>query len=85
MCHITGGGLYDNLNRVIKNKKYEINVDFDNLPLWCKYIQGKGNISNDEMINVFNCGFGFLLIVNNDVEDELTSLTYDYEIVCKIL
>ena len=30
MCHITGGGLYDNLNRVIKNKEYEINVDFNN-------------------------------------------------------
>ena len=85
MCHITGGGLYDNLNRVIKNKEYEINVDFNNLPLWCKYIQEKGNISNDEMLNVFNCGFGFLLIVNNDVEEELTSLTYDYEIIGKIL
>jgi phosphoribosylamine--glycine ligase/phosphoribosylaminoimidazole synthetase len=85
MCHITGGGLYDNLNRVIKNKEYDIHVDFDNLPLWCKYLKEKGNISNGEMLNVFNCGYGFLLIVDNDLEDELTSLTFEYEIVGKIL
>ena len=85
MCHITGGGLHDNLKRVTKNKNYQIKEDFGNLPNWCKYLKEKGNITNKEMLNVFNCGYGFILIVSPEIENELDSLPFDFKIIGKIL
>ena len=53
MCHITGGGLIENLNRVIPSS---LQIDFDNeelnklYPSWCKIIQTYGQVSYSEMI-----------------------------------
>lgn len=85
MCHITGGGLYENLNRVVKDKSYKIDINFDNLPNWSKYLKNKCNIDNDELLKVFNCGFGFILIADKCILDSLYKYKYEYEIVGKIL
>ena len=64
-ANITGGGLADNISRVIpKNLCAEINLN-EIKPLkifnWLK----KNKISDREMLKTFNCGVGFCLIVNS--------------------
>ena len=63
-ANITGGGLADNIKRVIPNnlvadidlKKIKVSKIFN----WLK----KNNISDKEMLKTFNCGVGFCLIIN---------------------
>jgi phosphoribosylamine--glycine ligase/phosphoribosylformylglycinamidine cyclo-ligase len=66
MAHITGGGLKENISRVIPDN-LTLNLDYDkikrNLPEWCVYIMENTDISFDEMLSVFNCGIGYVLIV----------------------
>ncbi len=62
-AHITGGGIKDNLERIMPDnvcakidlKKIKIKKVFS----WLK----KNNISENEMLKTFNCGVGFILIV----------------------
>ena len=63
-ANITGGGLVDNISRVVPNRLCaDINLDKIK-PLkiftWLK----KNNINDKEMIKTFNCGVGFCLIIN---------------------
>ncbi len=64
-ANITGGGLVDNIKRIVPDKLCaEINLKKIN-PLkifnWLK----KYNISDKEMLKTFNCGVGFCLIINS--------------------
>ena len=87
MCHITGGGIHDNLKRIIKNNNYDLDKDILKkiYPDWCKKIQTLGNITDDEMYNVYNCGFGFLLIVNKNILNKLNILSFNTYVVGKVL
>ena len=63
-ANITGGGLNDNLKRIIPDKLCAY-IDLDKVrPLkifkWLK----KNNIPDHEMLKTFNCGIGFCLIIN---------------------
>jgi phosphoribosylformylglycinamidine cyclo-ligase len=63
-ANITGGGLTDNIKRVIPNKLCA-NIDLTKIKTlkifsWLK----QKNISNGEMLKTFNCGVGFCLIIN---------------------
>ncbi|HLY30922.1 MAG TPA: phosphoribosylformylglycinamidine cyclo-ligase [Ktedonobacterales bacterium] len=62
MAHITGGGLVDNLPRVLPDG-LAITLDaatWEILPIF-RLIQRQGNVSWDEMMRVFNLGLGFVL------------------------
>jgi len=63
-ANITGGGLADNIKRIIPEKLCaEINLDkIKTLKIfnWLK----KNEISDQEMLRTFNCGVGFCLIIN---------------------
>ena len=62
-ANITGGGLYDNLSRVIpKGKTAEINLNSIKTLKIFKWIK-KAGVSEKEMLKTFNCGIGFCLIV----------------------
>lgn len=63
MCHITGGGLTENLKRIIPSELHLPSVETVVLPDWCKWLQQHGNISIDEMKKVFNCGIGFIVFI----------------------
>jgi len=63
-ANITGGGLSDNIKRIIPNKLFA-DIDLDqiktlNIFKWLK----KNGISEKEMLRTFNCGVGFCLIIN---------------------
>ena len=66
MAHITGGGLQANTARVIPD---HLVAEWDLPPISgiFKTIQECGDVSDDEMRRVFNCGIGFTLIVKNDL------------------
>lgn len=66
MAHITGGGLQANTARVIPD---HLVAEWDLPPISgiFKTIQECGDVSDDEMRRVFNCGIGFTLIVKNDI------------------
>ncbi len=62
--NITGGGLADNIKRVIPEKLVaEIDLTKINPSKIFKWLK-KNNISDKEMLKTFNCGVGFCLIVN---------------------
>lgn len=77
--HITGGGIIGNTKRVVPNE-YKIKIDWNSwevLPIF-KLIQEAGNISDDEMRNVFNLGIGLIAIVDKNDVDKV--LNYSKEI-----
>ena len=78
MAHITGGGLPENLPRCLP-KGLTVDVDYGawDVPEMFETIQLAGNISDDEMRNVFNLGIGFCLVVPAEVAENTQSLISD--------
>ena len=63
-ANITGGGLEDNIRRIIPDKLVaEINLDKVKTLKIFKWLK-KNDISDTEMLKTFNCGIGFCLIIN---------------------
>jgi len=67
MAHITGGGLVDNIPRVLP-RGLAVRVDSKSwsVPPVFKLIQDKGNVARSEMFRVFNMGIGMALICAPD-------------------
>ena len=62
-AHITGGGIKDNLARVLpKGKCAKINLDKIKIGKVFSWLK-KNKISENEMLKTFNCGVGFILII----------------------
>ena len=72
MAHITGGGLPENLPRCLP-EGITVDIDYDSWerPEIFKNIAKHGNVSEEEMRNVFNLGIGFCLVVPPDVVDDV--------------
>lgn len=66
MAHITGGGLIDNLPRVLGECDAVIDLDSWNRPALFRYLCDAGNIEVDEAHRAFNMGIGLVLIVDPD-------------------
>lgn len=64
MAHITGGGIPENLPRCL-GKNQSIHVDFTSwvIPPIFQWIAQTGQVSPESMVNTFNMGIGFVLIV----------------------
>ncbi len=63
MAHITGGGLADNLARILPpGLKGEIELSSWDIPPVFSLIQQYGSIHRDEMFRTFNMGIGFLMV-----------------------
>lgn len=63
-CNITGGGITENLPRILpKNIAAEINLNEIKTLSIFKFLK-KNDISDSEMLKTFNCGVGFCLIIN---------------------
>tara|TARA_B100001540_G_scaffold305040_1_gene315464 strand:- start:2945 stop:3871 length:927 start_codon:yes stop_codon:yes gene_type:complete len=66
-AHITGGGIKDNLIRIIPNGKCaKINLETIKVKKVFKWLK-KNNISENEMIKTFNCGVGFIVIIKKKI------------------
>jgi len=78
MAHITGGGLPENLPRCLP-EHLTVDVDWSSWerPELFNKIQKAGDIAEEEMRNVFNCGIGFCLVVPEEVAKNAESLIAD--------
>lgn len=66
MSHITGGGLTENLPRSYTNYyKAQINNNSWKMPSIFEWIMEKANLNIEEMYRTFNCGIGFVVIVDS--------------------
>ncbi len=72
IAHITGGGLIDNLPRVLPDK-YKAVIDtksWNRLPIF-KLIENTGLVDRKEMFRTFNCGIGMVLIAQKSSSDKI--------------
>ncbi|MFT6373143.1 MAG: phosphoribosylformylglycinamidine cyclo-ligase [Gammaproteobacteria bacterium] len=66
MAHITGGGLTENIPRVLPDHlSAKINCSSWTIPPVFEWLQQAGNIETSEMHRTFNCGVGMVLVVDN--------------------
>lgn len=73
-AHITGGGVVENLPRVMP-KRLGVNVITSwRVPEIFKWLKKEGDIDRDEMLRTFNCGVGFIIIVAQKNVDEMFKL-----------
>ena len=77
MAHITGGGLVDNVPRVLpENTQAVLHRDSWQMPELFRWLQMKGGVADAEMVRVFNCGIGMVVIVAPEQADAaIKSLT----------
>ena len=65
MAHITGGGLVDNVPRMLKdNLSARIDKSAWPMPPLFDWLQQHGNVADAEMHRVFNCGIGMVIVVD---------------------
>ena len=70
MAHITGGGITENVPRVLpENTVAQIDAKAWELPKLFQWLQQAGNVEAQEMYRTFNCGIGMVVIVAKDDAD----------------
>ncbi len=86
LAHITGGGLLENIPRVLPaNLHAHIDADSWPLPRLMAFLQAQGHIEPEELARTFNCGIGMAVVVAAADADAVTaSLTAAGETVFRI-
>lgn len=65
ISHITGGGLFENIPRVLPDTvKVEIDCAAWELPPVFKWLMEQGNVAPEEMARTFNCGLGMVIAID---------------------
>ncbi len=86
MAHITGGGLIDNVPRVLPEG---LAAEFDSqawtVPPIFNLIQKKGNVDRDEMYHVFNMGIGMAVICLNSDVDHFTKTLPEARVIGEVV
>ncbi|MCA0906743.1 phosphoribosylformylglycinamidine cyclo-ligase [Ruegeria marisrubri] len=78
LAHITGGGLTENLPRVLpQGLGAQIDLDSWQLPPVFGWMAKTGSIVESEMLKTFNCGIGLIVVCAADKADELSALLAD--------
>ncbi|WP_186134048.1 phosphoribosylformylglycinamidine cyclo-ligase [Burkholderia gladioli] len=86
MAHITGGGLVENIPRVLRDGlTAELDQSAWTLPPLFQWLQEHGGVADAEMHRVFNCGIGMAVIVSAaDADAAVAELSAAGEQVWKI-
>jgi phosphoribosylformylglycinamidine cyclo-ligase len=86
LAHITGGGLIENVPRILPEQVVaEIQQQSWEMPRLFRWLQQTGNIALDEMYRTFNCGIGMVLIVaEEEVAQAIQFLTDQGETVFRL-
>jgi phosphoribosylformylglycinamidine cyclo-ligase len=90
MAHITGGGLSENIIRVVpETLGLDIDASTLALPPVFEWLQREGGVADAEMWRTFNCGIGFVLVVAPDaagtVEAELSALQLSHRRIGQVV
>lgn len=86
MAHITGGGLTENVPRILPEGTQAVldSKSWEMPPLF-QWLQQTGHVATDEMHRVFNCGIGMVVVVSaNDMEKTMAILKEHGETVFNI-
>ena len=71
LAHITGGGLIENLPRVLPDGCVaEIDAAAWSMPQVFAWLQGEGGLAPHELARTFNCGIGMMAVVGEDLAGE---------------
>ncbi|MEI7531572.1 MAG: phosphoribosylformylglycinamidine cyclo-ligase [Betaproteobacteria bacterium] len=74
MAHITGGGLVENIPRVLPDSTQAVlKRDAWKMPHLFQWLQKQGQVADDEMHRVFNCGIGLVLVVSPELTKAIIS------------
>lgn len=86
MAHITGGGLYENIPRILPDDlAAHIDVSTWNLPPLFRWLLNIGRLDVHDMARTLNCGIGLVIVCAEDYADDLMSvLAVEGETVYKI-
>jgi phosphoribosylformylglycinamidine cyclo-ligase len=75
IAHITGGGLLENLPRVLPDyTRADVDSDAWQRPAIFDWLQDNGNIDSREMLRTFNCGIGMVVCVPAEQADKANEL-----------
>ena len=75
LAHITGGGLTENLPRVLpEDMGATIDLDTWTLPAVFAWMRELGGMNDAEMLKTFNCGIGMILVVSANEAEALEAL-----------
>ncbi|WP_261844728.1 phosphoribosylformylglycinamidine cyclo-ligase [Aliamphritea ceti] len=78
LSHITGGGLLENIPRVLpESAKAVIDTQSWVMPEVFRWIQQLGNVENREMYRTLNCGVGMVVVVPADKADATLQILQD--------
>lgn len=72
MVHVTGGGFYDNIPRIMP-RQVVAKIDFGSWeisPVF-EWLKTQGGLSWPEMMQIFNCGIGYILVVKKDQAEDV--------------
>ena len=73
LAHITGGGLTENIPRVLPDGTgVQIDLDSWDLPPVFQWLAATGGMQSSELLKTFNCGIGMVLAVSADRADALS-------------
>jgi len=74
ICHITGGGFWENIPRVLpEGCKVLIDEKSWQWPSIFQWLQEQGNVTWHEMYRTFNCGVGMILVIDNEQSERALS------------
>ena len=72
MVHITGGGFKENIVRILPDDvNAEVNLGSWTQPEVFDWIEEEGNVDKEEMLKTFNCGIGYILIVDKETTTDV--------------
>ncbi|KAB7895748.1 phosphoribosylformylglycinamidine cyclo-ligase [Rouxiella sp. S1S-2] len=78
ICHLTGGGFWENIPRVLpENTQAIIDESSWKWPDVFGWLQQNGNVSSHEMYRTFNCGVGMLVALPAELADQAIALLND--------
>ena len=72
LAHITGGGLPENLPRVLPDHLAAV-VDLDAVPVppVFRWLARIGDVPHDDVLRTFNCGIGMVVVAASDKAEEV--------------
>jgi phosphoribosylformylglycinamidine cyclo-ligase len=83
IAHITGGGLMENISRVIPEElAISINLNSWQRGVVFDWLQDHGNLSQTEMLRTFNCGIGMVVIVSKSDSQDCQEFINSHGLAC---
>ena len=85
-AHITGGGIVENLPRILPpDLNFKIDFNSLNCPNIFKWLMENGPVEKDEMFRVFNMGIGMILVCKKENLDSIVSILEENECAFDII